>query len=264
MSDIQQSPDNDSADVLKTSRRSWIMPVSIAGVYGSFIMSQAFAAMVFVAYASSVYGWGEERISHSFTTTVGMFVYLLIYQLIMFGIIYGLLRVVGWNFRAIGLVAPKFKHFLLGLLATVPYYLLLVLVLATLSELIPSLDVNQRQDVGFNNVVSSLDLALVFIGLVIIAPIVEEVAIRGFLYSGVRQLFPKIWAALTVSVVFASLHLMGGEGRSVIWIAAIDTFVLSMLLVWLREKTGNLWAGITLHAAKNFVAFLTLYIFQVS
>jgi hypothetical protein len=27
--------------------------------------------------------------------------------------------------------------------------------------------------------------------------------------------------------------------------------------------TGNLWAGITLHMAKNFIAFLALFIFHV-
>jgi len=34
-----------------------------------------------------------------------------------------------------------------------------------------------------------------------------------------------------------------------------------MVLIGLRELTGNLWAGITLHMAKNLIAFLALFIF---
>ena len=48
-----------------------------------------------------------------------------------------------------------------------------------------------------------------------------------------------------------------------LWIGALDTFILSLFLVFLREATGNLWAGITLHATKNLVAFITLFIIGV-
>jgi membrane protease YdiL (CAAX protease family) len=36
-----------------------------------------------------------------------------------------------------------------------------------------------------------------------------------------------------------------------------------MVLAYLREKTGSLWPPIGLHALKNFVAFMALFVFKV-
>jgi membrane protease YdiL (CAAX protease family) len=63
--------------------------------------------------------------------------------------------------------------------------------------------------------------------------------------------------------VFGLPHLAQGGDAGPLWIAFIDTFILSMVLVWLREQTGNLWAGIVLHAIKNGIAFVSLFILSV-
>ena len=36
----------------------------------------------------------------------------------------------------------------------------------------------------------------------------------------------------------------------------------NLVLIYLREKTGSLWASITLHACKNGVAFAALFVFH--
>jgi membrane protease YdiL (CAAX protease family) len=59
-------------------------------------------------------------------------------------------------------------------------------------------------------------------------------------------------------------HLAGGEGGSTIWIAAIDTFILGMVLAYLRERSGSLWPSIGLHASKNMIAFLFLFVFKIA
>jgi membrane protease YdiL (CAAX protease family) len=48
-----------------------------------------------------------------------------------------------------------------------------------------------------------------------------------------------------------------------LYIAAIDTFTLSLILVYLREKTGGLWSSMGLHAIKNGIAFVSLFIVHV-
>jgi membrane protease YdiL (CAAX protease family) len=53
---------------------------------------------------------------------------------------------------------------------------------------------------------------------------------------------------------------MEGGAAGPLWIGAVDTFTLSLVLVSLREITGNLWAGISLHAAKNGIAFILLFV----
>ena len=74
---------------------------------------------------------------------------------------------------------------------------------------------------------------------------------------------PKIVAALITSIIFATAHLEFGEGAPLLWVAAIDTFVLSLALVYVRERTGRLWGSMGVHALKNTVAFVSIYIFHV-
>jgi membrane protease YdiL (CAAX protease family) len=130
---------------------------------------------------------------------------------------------------------------------------------AILTSLIPSLNINQKQEIGFNSVHGAIPLILTFISLVIIPPLAEEIATRGFLYSGLRKWLPRLVAALAVSILFGAAHLPEGNSGP-LWIGGVDMFTLSLVLVFLREKTGNLWAGITLHALKNGIAFVSLFL----
>ena len=58
----------------------------------------------------------------------------------------------------------------------------------------------------------------------------------------------RIAAARLGDELFAVAHLPEGGAAGPLYIAALDTFVLSLVLIYLREKTGSLWASITLHA----------------
>jgi membrane protease YdiL (CAAX protease family) len=139
-------------------------------------------------------------------------------------------------------------------------YFVAVAIATTIAKLVFHVDLDQKQELGFDIVITNRDKIVTFMSLVVIPPIVEEFLFRGFLFGGLRSKLPFIWAAVVTSALFASLHLAQGAG-SVLWVAGIDTFILSLFLCYLREKTGNLWAGIFLHACKNMVAFLYLYIF---
>lgn len=87
--------------------------------------------------------------------------------------------------------------------------------------------------------------------------------VRGFLYSSLKKAMRLIPAALLTSALFAAAHLPEGGAAGPLYVAALDTFVLSLILIYLREKTGSLWASITLHAFKNGVAFMALFVFHL-
>ncbi|HVX57224.1 MAG TPA: CPBP family intramembrane glutamic endopeptidase, partial [Candidatus Saccharimonadales bacterium] len=114
-----------------------------------------------------------------------------------------------------------------------------------------------------NDVQGALPMTLTFISLVVLPPLAEEIMVRGFLYSSLKKALPTIWAVLITSGLFAAAHLPEGGASGPLYIGAIDTFVLSLVLIYLREQTGNLWASITLHACKNGFAFVTLFVLHV-
>jgi len=120
-------------------------------------------------------------------------------------------------------------------------------------KLLPWFDANQSQDVGFNYLISTPDRICAIIAIVFIAPIAEELIMRGWLYGKVRSKIKNIpLAILLVSLLFAILH---GQ-----WNVGATVFVLSAVLCTLREVTGTIWSGMLLHILTNGIAFYILYI----
>jgi len=71
---------------------------------------------------------------------------------------------------------------------------------------------------------------------------------------------PVLWATLVTSLLFAVPHLLEGGSGGLLYVAGLDTFILSLFLVYLREKTGGLWSSMILHAIKNGTAFMVLFV----
>jgi membrane protease YdiL (CAAX protease family) len=109
-----------------------------------------------------------------------------------------------------------------------------------LSESIPEdLVLGRGSEVWF----SSLDA-------IIWAPLVEEVAFRGFLYTTLRRRFPMVTATVLSSTIFALVHGYSLAGFVTIWWSG---------LVWAcaYEKSRTLWPGILCHATSNALATLS-------
>lgn len=235
--------------------------LSILTVLGIYQLLPFVTLLILFIYPKLA-NWSLERFSNWLTdSTVAQFLYVLITELLTIGVIYLVIRRFRWSLASIGLKKPKWIDPLIGVATAVPYFVTYLAVAVVASLLISGLDTDQAQQIGFDSVQGNLELTLTFISLVILPPIVEEITMRGFLYTGLKKWLPRIWAALVVSVLFGAAHLAQGGEAGPLWIGAIDTFILSLFLVWLREKTGNLWAGVALHMTKNFVAFLALFVF---
>lgn len=241
----------------------WVALFALGGLALSYYAAQFASSLAIYLYPLSQH-WSSDRIDHWLATSIPVqFVYVLLSEALIVLAIVGMMRLLHWTRRTIGLVRPTLRHILVGAAAVVPYYLLYTAIVFVVQLLVPSLNVDQKQEIGFDTARTALELGLTFISLVILPPLVEEIAMRGFLYSGLRTWFPKIVSALLVSGVFGLAHLAGGGAAGPLWIGALDTFALSLVLVGLREMTGNLWAGITLHALKNTIAFVLLFVLHV-
>jgi membrane protease YdiL (CAAX protease family) len=187
------------------------------------------------------------------------FMYVLVAEALTVGGLVLFLRRYKKTLSFIGLKRPRVSDAVKGMLAYPLYFICFAIIAIVATQFIPALNVDQEQQLGFDNVKGAVPLILTFISLVILPPLVEEIVVRGFLFGSLRKYLKLGGAALLTSVIFAAAHLPEGGDAGPLYIAALDTFVLSMVLCWLREKTGSLWAGITLHAIKNGIAYLTLY-----
>lgn len=146
---------------------------------------------------------------------------------------------------------PSFVDIGLAPIAYILYILIANLITNFMSNF-AWFDGEQPQDVGFGGFIAGSNRVWAIIAIVFIAPIAEEIIMRGWLYGKVRRKLPAYAAILLVSVLFGVMH---GQ-----WNAGVATFVLSLILCSLREITGSVWSGILLHILSNGIAFYILYI----
>ncbi len=242
----------------------WSPWLAVIMVIVAFLVSTMLAQVLLSIYPA-LHHWSAARAQDwADNSTWAQFGYTLLAYGILAGSLLGFVRWRGVSLATLGLKRPKWRHVLSGA-AVWPLYFAAYFVLVTVvSILVPSLNISQKQQIGFSATSGFGPLLLTYVSLAVIPPLVEETVMRGFLYTSLRNKLSLVLAALITSVLFAAGHLQFGSGAPLLWIAAIDTFILSLFLVYLREKTGNLWASITLHALKNTIAFMSIFIFHWS
>lgn len=133
------------------------------------------------------------------------------------------------------------------------YFLTSVAITALLYGLnIHGLQLDQKQDIGFNQLSSILEYAAAFVLLVIVAPFFEELLFRGYLFGAIRKRSGFVVSTLLTSLTFALMHGQLNVG--------IDVFILSLFLCYLRERFDTIWPGVLVHAFKNGLAYALLFI----
>jgi len=86
---------------------------------------------------------------------------------------------------------------------------------------------------------------------IVLAPVAEEMLFRGILYPAIKQAGHPRLALWGTALLFAGVHFN--------LVIGVPLFVLALVLALLYEKTNNLLAPITAHAAFNALNFAILY-----
>lgn len=128
------------------------------------------------------------------------------------------------------------------------------------SLVIPGVDLDTKQQVGFENLSQRYEMLLAFFTLVVLAPLCEEFLFRGHLYGRIRNHMGAAWTIALTSLVFGAMHVYAGPGMPLQWNVMIGTVVLALFIGSLREYTGSIWAGILVHMLKNGIAFFVLFV----
>lgn len=101
---------------------------------------------------------------------------------------------------------------------------------------------------------------LVLISAGLVAPVIEEVFFRGFVFGLYRRRQPLWMAYVVSSLLFTLLHL-DPTSMNVSQMAglSIGIFLLAVLLAWLYEHTGSLYPGMVAHAVNNASGLVLFY-----
>lgn len=259
---LQPKPTTNS--MLPAPKLPWSIAVALLVVVGIYLGSQIAGQIIVSSYAF-IHGWTAARTEDWLTnSTFAQFAYIVIVEALTIGLLYLFIRRRKVSFQMLGLRRPRFSDLGTALLSVPVYFIGYLLLLTVLKGIFPSINEDQQQQIGFNTTQTSIGLVLTFISLAVLPPLAEEIMVRGFLFDSLKKGLSVATAAVITSLIFASAHLQFGSGEPLLWIAAIDTFTLSLVLCYMKQKTGSLWAGIFLHALKNSVAFASIFIFHLS
>jgi len=233
------------------------------GTVLSFLGAQIFIQVFVLMYLAANHN------SHAMLATltesiVGQFWITLLAEAVTLAIVWLFVRHWSWQKIRQGMGLGKLRwrdggYALFGIILYLAAYTLTLNITSAFFHI----DVNQEQSIGFSGAAGFVSLALTAISLVILPPLVEEVVFRGFLYGGLRKKLTPVIAALITSIAFAAPHALESSDGKLLWVAAIDTFTLSLVLCYLREKTGSIYAGIGVHAIKNGLAFITIFVLHL-
>jgi hypothetical protein len=94
--------------------------------------------------------------------------------------------------------------------------------------------------------------AVLIVLVVVAAPLVEETIFRGVLYGGLRRRMRFGGAALISALIFSGAHAQ--------LVAFLPIAVLGLILAYVYERTGSLWASAVTHAVFNAASVLALYL----
>lgn len=148
---------------------------------------------------------------------------------------------------------PTVKMFGWALLLWAGYFLVALIVNIILYYIdLPWLNLEQRQEIGFQNLIHGYEYVAAFVALVVVAPVFEEIMFRGYLFGRLRRRHAFIASALVTSIVFGAVHMQLN--------VAIDVFVLSMFMCVARERFDSIYPAIFMHMFKNGFAYFFLFI----
>jgi len=229
----------------------------------TYFISQ-FLVGILLVVLSLILGWDQEKIQGIWgNSPIAQFIMILLSEIVLLYLLWSFMRSRGVAPKEVGIVKPISKDLGYAIVGFIAYFVLFIIVLSVVKEYFPGLNLDQQQDIIFDRSTHGSDLWFVFASLVILPPIIEEITFRGFLYTGLRTKLSVFVGAVITSVIFAIGHLQFGSGKPLLWVAALDTFVLSMILVFLREKTGSIWSSVLVHTLKNGFAFFAMFVMRI-
>lgn len=229
------------------SRSSTAWPAFL--LIGAFLLSQFFAGAIFVGAVFTLgYAVPTGRILGPGATTGGFTpIYLLglisLYSVILISILRLLRPRLGWQELMKGkkvLITSKVLYLLL-----IPLTLLIWGFGALVEE--AGLTPSTNPLLEFNG---SLNSAAIFWAIVIVAPFIEELFFRGYLFKVFEERLGSGAAIILTAFLFAAAHFN--------LLTLLPLLLMGFIMGWARSRTGSIIPSLVMHSMNNLIAFLLI------
>ena len=103
----------------------------------------------------------------------------------------------------------------------------------------------------YNETVPPFGTVMMVVNLLVIAPIAEEIALRGIVYTRVEKTTNELTAIIISSVLFGLMHFMAGG-----IVLVIGAVLMGLVFGYIFCKFKSLWVCIIAHSAANLPDFI--------
>lgn len=108
------------------------------------------------------------------------------------------------------------------------------------------------KSVGFyNDVIPVFGTIMMAVNLLVIAPISEEIVLRGIIYTRVEKTTNAVIAIIVSSILFGLMHIMAGG-----IVLVIGATLMALIFGYIFHKFKSLWVCIIAHAVANLPDFI--------
>jgi membrane protease YdiL (CAAX protease family) len=118
------------------------------------------------------------------------------------------------------------------------------------AALLSLFDLQIQPDIALMFESTDFPLALL-VGGAVVAPFVEEVFFRGFVFAGLRQRLGWKQATLASAGLFALAHFIPTS--------ILPIFILGLIFAYLYQLSGSIWPAILMHMLTNTIALSAAY-----
>lgn len=220
----------------------WGIPASIAWLLLAFLLSVIAATLVYGVWQ----GAGSLPRTPSYDGVV-IAIGALSSVPVQIAVLAFAARMRGWPPATyLGINMPKRGEIVFAAICVVGIDLLFDLSLyVTGRDIVPSFQSESYQSASAAGWLFGMLLAIV-----VVAPIGEEIAFRGFLYRGLVRPGHEILAIVVIAFAWAVLHVQYD------WLGMLQIFVLGLILGWFRWASGSTTLTIVMHVLINLEAMI--------
>ena len=99
-------------------------------------------------------------------------------------------------------------------------------------------------------------LPLLWLAIVVAAPVAEEIIFRGFIFRGwVHSTQRPMLGILVITLLFTVIHIQYN------WFGLLQVFMIGLLLTWTRWRSGSTLLPMVMHVITNFYAMLQAVVY---
>ncbi len=160
----------------------------------------------------------------------------------------------------LGIRMPSARDIGTGALGTIAMYVVVAFASAIIFQLTKRHD-TENAIALLNQMKTPLDKIGFFVLACVLAPMMEELIFRVFLFNALTRRVSVATAIVVSGILFGLVHALGAPAAQIVTVSIPLSFG-GMVLAYVYASTRNYWASVTTHGLFNSISVIAIFVFH--